>query len=75
MLASNRVECCPERFQMQVATITGTTRGYPFGLGVIGHGQNPPTPLKMRFKRVLWINLTKLCKTRLNLVKTHLNGF
>jgi len=55
--------------------ITGTTRGYPFGLGVIGHGQNPPTPLKMRFKRVLWINLTKLCKTRLNLVKTHLNGF
>jgi hypothetical protein len=22
ILASNRVECCPERFQMQVATIT-----------------------------------------------------
>jgi len=48
--------------------------GASAGLGVIGHGQNPPTPLKMRFKRVLWINPTKLYKTRLNLVKTHLNG-
>ena len=36
--------------------------GASAGLGVIGHGQNPPTPLKMRFKRVLWLTLPSYTK-------------
>ena len=28
MLASNRVECCPERFQMQAATLRELWKGF-----------------------------------------------